>query len=379
MNKTLFKLHSWMALAAFVPLLVICVTGSILVFKHEIDAALLADKVRVDSAGRERLSLDTLEASVQSNFPNYEVVGWALFQDKDRADLVYTMQHGTDEWTYALVDQYTGEPLRPPMGLTHHLTDWLLDLHFTLLLGDWGMLVTSVFSILLCLLGVTGFILYRKFWKSFFTLRWNARMIVYFSDLHKMTGIIGAPILLILGFTGAWWNITHFAHEWEEHADGHAHYKMAERLYSDDLSLQGLMDDTGNRIHNFETTYISFPWEPGANFTFWGDVHTGNPLVSEYASNVTYNAQSGEHMLSYDIRDADLGAVIVDSYRRLHFGNFAGLVSKVLWCVIGLSPLLLSITGVYIWYQRREKRRNARHKRKEKRRAKAAELAGATT
>jgi len=374
MNKTLFKLHSWMALAAFVPLLVICITGSILVFKHEIDSMLLADTVRVDAAGRERLSLDALEASMHGNFPGYEVVGWALFQDADRADLVYTMQHGTDEWTYALIDQYTGEPLRPPMGLTHHLTDWLLDLHYTLLLGDWGMLVTSIFSILLCLLGITGFILYRKFWKHFFTLRWNARMIVYFSDLHKMTGIIGAPVLLILGFTGAWWNITHFAHEMEEHADGHAHHKMVERLYNDELSLQGLMDDTGNRIQNFETTYISFPWEPGANFTFWGDVHSGNPLISEYASNVSYNAQNGEHLLSYDIREASLGAVIVDSYRRLHFGNFAGLVSKILWCVIGLSPLLLSITGVYIWYQRREKRRNAR----DKRRARAAQLAGAT-
>jgi len=379
MNKTLFKLHSWMALAAFVPLLVICVTGSILVFKYEIDTLLIEDRVRVESAGRDRLSLDTLEAAMHSNFPGYEVSGWVLFQDPDRADLVYTMQHGTDEWTYALLNQYTGEPLRQPMSTTHHLTDWLLDLHFTLLMGDWGMLITSVFSILLCLLGISGFILYRKFWKNFFTLRWNARMIVYFSDLHKMTGIIGAPILLILGFTGAWWNITHFAHELEEHADGHEHYKMAERLYSDDLSLQGLMDDAGLQLENFETTYISFPWEPDTNFTFWGDVHTGNPLISEYSSTVSYDAQTGEHLGNYDIREASLGAVIVDSYRRLHFGNFAGLVSKILWCVIGLSPLLLSITGIYIWYQRREKRRNARQKRREKIRAKAAAPAAAGT
>ena len=375
MNKTLFKLHSWMALIAVLPLLVICVSGSILVFKHEIDALLLADKVRVHAAGRERLSLDVLSESVNRNFPDYEIVGWALFQDKDRADLVYTMAHGTDEWSYALLDQYTGEPLRPPMGLTHHLSDWLLELHYTLLLGDWGMLVTSIFSILLCLLGISGFILYRKFWKSFFTLRWNARLIVYFSDLHKMTGILGAPVLLILGFTGAWWNLTHFAHELEEHAEDHAHYRMVERLYNDDLSLQALMEDAGRQINNFDTTYISFPWEPGKNFTFWGDVGAANPLLSQYASNVTYSAQTGEHMLNYDIRAATLGARMIDSYRRLHFGDFAGLPSKVIWCVLGLSPLLLSLTGIYLWYQRRDKRRAARTKR----RARAAQLAGAIT
>ncbi|WP_237067100.1 PepSY-associated TM helix domain-containing protein [Microbulbifer guangxiensis] len=364
MNKTLFRLHSWMALVAFVPLLVICVTGSILVFKHEIDALLIEDKVRVDSGDRARLSLDTLAASVNSSFPSYEIVGWALFQDKARADLVYTMEHGTDEWTYALINQYTGEPLRPPMGLTHHLTDWLLDLHYTLLLGDWGMLVSSVFSILLCLLGISGLILYRKFWKNFFTLRWNARLMVYFSDLHKLVGTLGAPVLLILGFTGAWWNITHFAHEMEEHAAGAEHYKMAGRLYNDDLSLQGLMEDASRQIDNFETTYISFPWEPGANLIFWGDVHADNPLLSQYASNVTYGAQSGEHLLSYDIREATLGARVVDSYRRLHFGDFAGVWSRVLWCVLGLSPLILSVTGITLWYRRREKRRHARKKRR---------------
>lgn len=373
MNKFLFKLHSWMALVAFVPLLVICVTGSILVFKHEIDALLIEDRVRVDPAGRERMNLDALAGSVNSHFPGYEIVGWVLFQDRGRADLVYTMERGTSEWTYALLNQYTGEPLRPPMSTTHHLTDWLLELHYTLLMDDPGLLISSIFSILLCLLGISGFILYRKFWKNFFTLRWNARLIVYFSDLHKMTGIIGAPVLLILGFTGAWWNIEHFAHEMEDHAEGVEHYKMAERLYNDDLSLQGLMTDAGRQLDDFETTYISFPWEPDTNFTFWGDVHSDNPLLDQYASMVTYNARSGEHMSSYDIREATLGATIVASYRRLHFGNFAGLASKVIWCVVGLSPLLLSVTGIYIWNRRRSKRRAAR----EKRRAKAVQLAGA--
>ena len=363
MNKNLFKLHSWMALAAFVPLLVICVTGSILVFKHEIDALLIEDRVRVNPTESGRLSLDTLAASVNSNFPDYEIVGWALFQDKGRADLVYTMEQGTDEWTYALLDQYTGEPLRPPRGLTHHLTDWLLELHFTLLVGDWGMLISSIFSILLCLLGITGLVLYRKFWKNFFTLRWNARLIVYFSDLHKMTGTMASPILLVLGFTGAWWNITHFAHEMEEHASGAVHYKMAERLYSDDVSLQALLDDTGSRIAGFEATYITLPWEPGVNITFWGDVHSSNPLLSQYASNVSYDPQTGGYIASYDIREATLGAKVLDSYRRLHFGNFAGLFSKVIWCLVGLAPLILSFTGLYIWFQRREKRRNARKKR----------------
>lgn len=369
MNKILFKLHSWMALVAVIPLLVICVTGSILVFKHEIDTLLMEDRVRVDTGGQERLGLDHLRQSLDGQLPDYEVVGWALFQDRGRADLVYVMEHGSSEWRYALLDQYSGRVLAEPVGLTHNLTDWLLDLHYTLLMGDWGMLASSVFSILLCLLGITGLVLYRKFWKKFFTLRWNARLMVYFSDLHKLTGVIASPVLLILGFTGAWWNITHFAHEMEEHADGHEHYVMEQRLYSDEISLQALREDTARRVDGFEATYITLPWEPGVNITFWGDVPTGNPLLSQYASSVTYDARRGDFMASADIREAGFGAKFVDSYRRLHFGNFAGLPSRVLWCLLGLSPLLLAVTGLYLWFRRREKRRTARARRRARRAA----------
>jgi len=352
-----------MALVAFLPLLVICVTGSVLVFKHELDSLLQHSEVRVEPGSRQRMGLDALEASLHRHFPEHEIVGWALFEDPGRADLVYTIRQGSDEWNYALVNQYNGEILRPPMSLTHYLSDWLLELHFTLLLGDWGTLLTGLLSVLLCLLGITGFVLYRGFWKRFLTLRWNARLIVYFSDLHKMTGIVSAPVLLIVGFTGAWWNLTHFAHEMEEHAQGAGHYRMSGRLYSDTFSLQGLLEDSGVRISGFEARYISFPWEPGRNIIFWGEVGANNPLLSQYASSVAYNAQSGEHLGSGDIREAGLGSKVLDSYRRLHFGNFAGIASKLLWSLIGLSPLLLSLTGLYLWYQRRDKRRAARLKR----------------
>ncbi|WP_372765371.1 PepSY domain-containing protein, partial [Litorivivens sp.] len=70
-NRLLFKIHSWSALAVCLPLLLICLTGSILVFKHEIDTLLMHDKVRVIPEG-ERQSLDTLLAKTNALYPNYE-------------------------------------------------------------------------------------------------------------------------------------------------------------------------------------------------------------------------------------------------------------------------------------------------------------------
>lgn len=366
MTRSLLKIHTWTALITVVPLLVICLTGSVLVFKHEIDTLLMSDKVRVEEAGRSRQSLDTLLDNVNAVNPNHEVVGWVLFQDAGRADLVYVMEHGTSEWSYVLLNQYTGEQLAPPRSTTHYLTDWLLELHYTLLLDHAGLAITSIISIMFCLLGLTGLFIYRAFWKNLFALRWGKRRTVFFTDLHRLVGVVGSPIFLILGFTGAWWNITHFYHEEIEEVE-HEHHIMQGRLYNEELPLEAMRKDAESRIAGFTPTYFLMPYEPGINVTFWGEVPTANFLASEYSSTVTYSAQTGEYISATDIRTAPMGAQIVDTFRELHFGTFGGLFTKILWCVAGVAPLALSITGIYVWYSRKRKRRQARAKRQTKR------------
>jgi len=72
---------------------------------------------------------------------------------------------------------------------------------------------------------------------------------------------------------------------------------------------------------------------------------------------VTFNRNSGDFMSSYDIRSAPFLSVFLDSFRPLHFGLFGGMAVRVLWCVVGLMPLILSFTGVYMWFVRRKKKR----------------------
>ena len=369
MNKWLFKWHSRLALVAFVPLLVISVTGSILVFKHEIDSVLIPDMVRVDASAAlqaPRLTLDVLEQAVHEQLPNYEIVGWALFQDHARADLLYVMEYGTNIWRYILVNQYSGAVLAGPVDLDDHFTDWLLELHYAFLIDDPGLVVTAIMAILLCWLGISGLVLHRKFWKNFFTLRWNARLVVYFSDLHKMVGVLASPILLVLGITGGYWNIAHLVHEAQEHANGEEHPLMTERLYSDALSLQGLHDTSMQKLDNFVPTYIALPWEPGAAIRFFGDVNDGNPLISQYSSMVSFDPQSGDWQSNFDIRDAGVGMRALATFRRLDFGYFGGLISKIIWAVVGMMPLVLAITGISLWAMRRRKIRKVVKKRADK-------------
>ena len=93
MNKTLFKIHRLLAFLVCVPLLLISLSGSVLVFKHEIDALLMPERVRVDFHGQQRLPFDVLLAAFNQRYPENEFTVWQVFADPCRAELGHVMAH----------------------------------------------------------------------------------------------------------------------------------------------------------------------------------------------------------------------------------------------------------------------------------------------
>lgn len=307
MRKTLFKIHSWVALIAIIPLIVISITGSVLVFKSEIDGLLMPNSHFVVKALPERLPIDKLIAKTERTYPNYIVVSWEIFND-DTADRVYLIKRGTEQWAKLHLNQYTGDILSEPVGTSHYFTDWFLELHYTFLLNDFknlpgqtGTVLGFFFAVFLLVLGISGLIIYRKFWRRLFSVRWRATLQIVLSDIHKMTGVLGSPIIIILAITGGYFNWAVWYHEVIEHAQ-EEHYVLTNPLYSHDISLQQILDDSKKQISTFNGTFLVLPLEPDENITLFGEVSTTNPLASEYANTITYSKLTGEHMANWDIR-----------------------------------------------------------------------------
>ncbi|MFT5575427.1 MAG: putative iron-regulated membrane protein [Bermanella sp.] len=358
MNRFLFKLHGYLALIACIPLVLVCLSGSALVFKHDIDRLLMPGKVSVQPLNS-RLSLDELLKVVNGQFPIYEVVGWEIFPDPARADLISLIAHSNSERSRVTMDPYRGVVLTSPSEGGRNFTDKLHSFHYTLLLGNAGLLGSGLVAVVLCILGISGLILRRKFWRNFFTLRYSARRILFFSDLHKFLGVLASPVLLVVGFTGAYWNFPLFVYEVQKPATSDSRPMMAARWYDDSISVQSMHDDSMRRIDGFQPSYLSFPSRAGSGFSVLGGNKNANPLFSRYASSVSFSADTGDYVVRYDIRQADSRSRIENSFRRLHIGNFSGLISRVLWFVLGLVPLILAGTGISLWVKRRPQRRRA--------------------
>lgn len=353
MRKRLWQLHSWLGLIAGLGLVVIGLTGSVLVFRDELEALVNPALVRVEPAGAGRLPLDTLLAEANRQLPGYEITGW-LVRDADdarAADVLYVIRHGSNEWLIATLDPYTGRLLASPRADTATLTGWLLELHYAFFSDHAGILVAGLFAAMLCALGVTGLWIYRNFWKTFFTIRWYRSARILFSDLHKFTGITTVAFNLLLGFTGAYWNLTHVLGEWRN--GGTPQPKMERRLYADTLSLDALTADAAERLPRFATHFISLPYSPDAGVILWGAVEPRPWWRSAYGSTLAYDAHSGAHTATTDLRAAGAWTQIVDSFRPLHYGSFGGLPVKLLWSLGGLAPGFLAVTGFIVWWRRR--------------------------
>jgi uncharacterized iron-regulated membrane protein len=365
MRKKLFKIHSYCGLFALIPLIIVSITGSLLVFKIEIDQWLMPQKAalhyRFEHSAQKpaRTTVDSIIKNVESSFPDYIIGSWELFYDAIESDRVYLIKKGTMDWYKIYVDPYANKILSQPVSIHNDITDWLLLLHYTFLLNNiggenaqWGTFIGIFIALILTFLGISGLIIHRKFWKQLFSLRWRKKTRIFCGDLHRLVGAWTSPVMIILGFSGLYFNIIEYYHEVFEHAE-EAHYYPVDKLYSGETNFQSLLNQSQLALTDFSPTYLVFPYEPDMQITVYGYQPDANPLASNYASTVSFNKINSDLINIYQGSEAALGLQLLDSFRALHFGSFGGLTVKIIWSIGGIAPAILGISGFIVWFKRK--------------------------
>ena len=363
-TKRVWQLHSWLGLICGLGLLVIGVTGSLLVFHDEVDAWRFPALFRSQPTPAGRLSYDALWTTMRQTVPPKTIVGW-LFTRSDGTDEVYVTHVNEDDPRTLHLDPYTGNVRGRPYNMQWSLSGWLLKLHYNLRAGRVGLLIAGLLACMLLLLGASGLWLYRGFWRNILTLRWGKSARIFFSDLHKMVGISSTAFNLILGFTGAWWNLSASWTLWNPApapAPPPAHEVAVLEFGAGGLSLDALTSHAGRELPGFQPTYMSMPTEREGEITLYGTVPSSNPLRGDYGSRVIFNAADGALKQVVDIRQAGVLGRVEDAFVLLHYGTFGaafgpvvGMIIKILWTLFGLAPGVLAVSGFLIWRTRRRR------------------------
>ena len=157
LRRMLFQVHLWTGLAVGLYLLVLCLSGSVLVYRSELSRTFSPQPMIVTVSGK-ALAEEELKNAARRAHPGYEVIDLRLGLKPDHAAEVMVERDGS--MMQRLIHPYTGEDLGYVLPAGYRFTYWLLDLHDKLLLEETGSTLNALGALLLTLLCATGAVIW---------------------------------------------------------------------------------------------------------------------------------------------------------------------------------------------------------------------------
>jgi len=314
LRKAIFQVHLWTGIAMGLYVVAISVSGSALFFRNIINEAAPGRRI-VAGTGR-LLTSDELTEAAKRAYPGYTLR--TLSQGtKPGQEVEITLDRGAKR-KYRIFDPYTGRDLGEAVPYSLQLISWLLDLHVNLLAGSSGRLLNGVAAILLTLLSVTGAVIWWpgiKNWRRSLTINPRANWKRINWDLHSAIGFWTFAFFFMWSFTGIY------------------------------LVFPAPFDAAINRIAPLDVyRLISQESEPTLPL-----VETSPAVKFIPVADTAPNAKGKRRrpVIHYSHGDQ-----IIRAFYGAHFGNFAGLRTRIVWSALGLAPPFLFITGALMWWNR---------------------------
>ena len=305
LRKAIFQVHLWSGIGLALYVVLICLSGSAIVFEDELYTAFWPGPKYVAITGT-RLTREELKQAAQRLYPNYTVTGVFLGSNPSVAAEIRLQQK--DKRNQRLFDPYSGKDLGPARPRSILFIGWLAQLHMNLLSGYPGRMVNGALAFLVTLLCLTGAVVWWpgiQSWRKSLTVHRAASFKRLNWDLHSAVGFWTLAFVFMWAITGA--------------------YLVFPKPF--------------DRTINFFASAKVFRAEGVSSASL--DRGSVGATVPQSVKNDGVMRQR-----TYSVFDPG------DSIRRLHLGNFGGWPVKALWVVLGLAPVCLAVTGVLMWWNR---------------------------
>ena len=206
LRVAVFQIHLWTGIAVGLYVFVLCVSGSILVYRNELFRA-FAKPPTIVQVSDTRLTQEQLKDAALLAYPQYEVAGVWPSKFANRAVELQLERRGRR--IQRLFDPYTGKDLGNPLRVGFRVTNWLIDLHDNLLWGRTGRLVNGIGALFLTLLCFTGLIVWWpgiKKWRRSLTIEFAAGWRRFNWSAHGALGIWFMAFTLMWGISGIYFS-----------------------------------------------------------------------------------------------------------------------------------------------------------------------------
>jgi uncharacterized iron-regulated membrane protein len=378
-TQKLLAIHGWSGVSLGLLLYAIVLTGAIAVFAEEIGEWSAGRNAKHHSAFEYKIDPIIRHLATQTDPKYHEEVGLNTNATGDLIAFFHTHiknENGTPE-DYGIwfkVNPETGEIREQREGTGREvfgqdgesaLSRFLVDMHVRLYLPDpWGLLLTGILGVAMMIGAVSGFIMHKHLFRDIFTLRKHRSPLLAKRDMHTVAGSWGLPFAFILAFTGSFFSfvgsigIPIMAMV----AFGGDQEKMIERV----LGAPPAENNTPAEAANMDALLADASSRAGVAPEFVVINHYGRAdaiITTRHPStdgdlqrrNLVYSLAEGTFLREKPNigTTPSVGSAVLGFMGPLHFGNFAGLLSKAVWFALGFSMCYVVLTGLNLWLTRR--------------------------
>ncbi len=356
-----FQIHLWTGIILALYLVVIGVTGSILVFRVELEEILGLHPWHNRPVKEPFADVRTVVERLQAAYPHFRMVSIAWPSQTDPT--FATILQGRQGRIKVASSPESGEVLGVfPRRRT--LIDFVRDLHETLLVHRTGRILNGVGGAILLLLSVTGLVIWWpgvRNWKRALTVDFRRHWRRTNYDLHSAVGFWTFLIVCFWAVSGIYFawprQVFRFVNALSPVVT--AQPPVISVTPDPDASKPDLASlvrrasaiDPGTRLSE-----VALPFGPRAPLEI--RMHRGAGIGHEYEDTVYFSPYNGGYLGTwrYGVNQS-LGDWLIWSEVPLHFGTYWGVAVKLVWAAAGLAIPLLTITGLLMYWNRSLRRK----------------------
>lgn len=348
-NRHILKYHSWAGLLVGTFLFLMGLSGAVLVFQHDIEDLQWEKYKQVGSS--KGLNIDLGITSVQEKYPLWDT---RLIHFEENEALIFNLRRPTER-LFVFVHPSSGKIIKEVNELTI-FTRWLLKFHYSFQAGPAGRIVVFFVGLLFLFSLLSGVYLYRKSFLK--TLLFQTKLVkknkrTFYSSLHRLVGVWSLVLNLLLVVTGIFL-------AWTVAAAG-INPPAAPQTPIVTASVEDILYTITTENPDFTPTYVRLPLSPGTDLRVYGLYDDDAFFYSEFYNSFQANANSGEITAVVKVQEADTITKFSSTLIPLHFGQYGGMLTKILYCLTGLSGPFLSISGFIIWRKKSSKNGRTAH------------------
>lgn len=366
MMKNFRKIHLWISVPFGIIITLICFSGAMLVFEHEITRAVQHDVYYVAEVGENTQPVGELMEKVAATLPDsVSITGVTVFHDPERT---YQVSLSSGRNASLFVDQYTGRItgryerigfFTKMFRLHRYLLDNANPRGKGIKAGKWVVgISTLVFVVAL----ITGIVIWcprvskaglRRSLSISFSHGWST----FWKGLHVAGGMYVVVFVLVMALTGLTWS-----YQWYRTA----FYALfgaggAPRIVHHTILPTGREDkeDGVNTSDNsefelwqqiYDELVAENPGAPkitvghGTAIVFLNDFGNGR-ATDRYK----FDRSSGELKVTSAYSDAEKSVRLRGWVYSTHIGSIGGVLTRIIWFISALLGASLPLTGYYIW------------------------------